>query len=302
MSLGAAVGRRIAFETVYFLNVKNTLLTLKSFPVNRPKNGRAFTLIELLVVIAIIAILAAILVPVLSKAEERAKRIQCLGNLREIGLGAIMYAGDYNDLVPPGITANEGLGAGEPWVQDAFDLKIVRAMVTYMNVPTNNSAIARTIWTCPDRSPTLPYLDIISPIQQQLYIGYSYMGGMTNWSIPSGPKIRSYSPVKLGEAKPWWVIGADGISKVGNTWAGQVKGLSGIFLDEYGNIPPHKNGTDCAGGNEVFADGSATWCRWQTMHKFNTYAGEPGQINIYWYQDSRDFSPTLDNLLKNLWP
>ncbi|MGH7981254.1 MAG: prepilin-type N-terminal cleavage/methylation domain-containing protein [Limisphaerales bacterium] len=282
--------------------MKNASLTQKPVPALRAKNVRAFTLIELLVVIAIIAILAAILVPVLSKAEERAKRIQCLGNLREIGLGAIMYAGDYNDLVPPGITANEGLGAGQPWVQDAFDLKIVRAMVTYMSVPTNNSAIARTIWTCPDRNANLPYQDIINPLEQQLYIGYSYMCGMTNWFIPSGPKIKSYSPVKLSEAKPWWVIGADGISKVNNMWSGQVKNLSGIFAYEYGNIPPHKNGTDCAGGNEVFTDGSASWCRWQTMHKFNNFVGEPGPEDIYWYQDPRDFSPTLNGLLKNLWP
>ncbi len=100
---------------------------------------RGFTLIELLVVIAIIAILAAILFPVFAKAREKARQTACLSNEKQIGLGFLQYAQDYDEYPPDGAIVNYGLG----WASQIYSY--VKSTAVYTCPDDNNTTPAATV-------------------------------------------------------------------------------------------------------------------------------------------------------------
>ena len=88
---------------------------MRATPLSTRSARRAFTLIELLVVIAIIAILAAMLLPALAKAKARANQVRCLNNVKQLGMGFMLYVGDFKDVMPAMASAGSGW-VPEDWI------------------------------------------------------------------------------------------------------------------------------------------------------------------------------------------
>lgn len=113
---------------------------------NRDKLRRAFTLIELLVVIAIIAILAAFLLPALSRAKQKGQQAVCLDHLKQIGLTFLMYLGDHDDHFPDRRDLKSSLPGGyRPWTSwPPSDPRGGWAATTFQNECPNFN-----VWSCP---------------------------------------------------------------------------------------------------------------------------------------------------------
>jgi prepilin-type N-terminal cleavage/methylation domain-containing protein/prepilin-type processing-associated H-X9-DG protein len=159
------------------------------------KRKLGFTLIELLVVIAIIAILAAILFPVFARAREAARKTACLSNLKQIGLAADMYGGDYDECLVP-MTMDSTPGANITW-----------PLLIQPYVKNNG------IFLCPSREQNGPWQ--VSPAITSYGINYPQTGA---WSKVSQASVQRPASI----AYMMDVSGIFGASGPGNgdpTWS-----------------------------------------------------------------------------------
>jgi len=172
---------------------------------------RGFTLIELLVVIAIIAILAAILFPVFARAREKARATKCLSNTKQLALGCLMYASDYDQQFPWGILDTGVVGSSQfdTW---AVGSDVVWADAIYPYVKNLQ------IFQCPSAVGTGNHLDYGINFYAYGPLRYHTMGDPVHWNDrcpgPSDAQIRCpATAILLGcyhvngySIKGWWTF------------------------------------------------------------------------------------------------
>jgi prepilin-type N-terminal cleavage/methylation domain-containing protein/prepilin-type processing-associated H-X9-DG protein len=262
------------------------------------KNKRGFTLIELLVVIAIIAILAAMLLPALATAKERAKRIACLGNLRQWGVSLNMYLDDNSQIFPDFSIGNSTPGAPAGYDQDNIywtDLANFaaggygsrawfNALPPYVSQPPlwqyaanpTNFVNGRSVFNCP--AATFLPAEVTPLTRVAFCYGINFKG--TNGLVPADSPFKSMAV----RHPSMFVFYSDVRANSGETPFYGANPLNDLGAPR-GSLN-HLSSRHNAGANLTFLDGHSAYFKYSYLcYQKGTKIGDPANPDINWSYD-----------------
>jgi prepilin-type N-terminal cleavage/methylation domain-containing protein/prepilin-type processing-associated H-X9-DG protein len=272
------------------------MFSAKVFAVMKMKRG--FTLIELLVVIATIAILAAMLLPALAKAKERANRTACLSNLRQWGLSLSMYLDDNNQVLPDFSIANNTPGARGGYDQDNIlwtDLAgfaaggygngawfnvlppyvSQKALWQYADNPTN-FVNGRNVFNCPSARFLPAEVDPLNRVAFSYGINFKGTTGATPASSPFKATVVLHPSA--------FVFFSDARANSGETPFYGANPLNDLGAPR-GSLN-HLSSRHAAGANLTFLDGHSAYFKYTYMaYQKGAKIGDPGNPDINWSYD-----------------